>query len=439
ESGAAEIVKRLTEEGHEAFFAGGCVRDSLLRKSAKDVDIATSARPDEVKLIYPDAVAVGAHFGVLIIKLGDEAYEVATFRTDGEYIDGRRPESVTFTTAENDALRRDFTVNGLFLNPLTGKVLDFVGGRADLEAGIIRAIGDPDQRFEEDYLRLLRAIRFAVVLEFEIEPATLAAIGRRAPSIVNISAERIRDELARILVHENRVRGFDLLVETGLMKAVLPEILELKGCDQPPQFHPEGDVFVHTRIMLGMLPKESSLVLVLSVLLHDIGKPKTYSFDEAVNRIRFNGHAELGAEMADAILKRLRFPNEIVGPVVEAVANHMGFMNVQKMRTAKLKRFMARDGFEDELELHRVDCSSSNGLLDNYQFLLEKREAFANEPIIPPPLLTGADLIELGWKPGPRFGEVLTAVQTEQLEGRLADSKEALDWIKAQFSDDENG
>ena len=299
---AIQVVKKLQEEGYQAVFAGGCVRDQLLGLTPKDYDVATSATPDEVIRHFPQAVTVGAHFGVVLVKVQGYAIEIATFRTDGSYADGRKPESVTFATIEEDASRRDFTINGLFYDPITETLLDFVDGQKDLEAGRLRAIGDAKERFAEDHLRLLRAIRFATRFEFQIGDETWAALRELAPKITRISPERIRDELDRIWVHSHRVKGFDLLVESGLMLAILPEILKLQGCEQPPQWHPEGDVFVHTRIMLDMLPDEASLPLVLSVLFHDIGKPATYSFDQANDRIRFNGHDRVGADMTEKIL-----------------------------------------------------------------------------------------------------------------------------------------
>lgn len=428
---AVSIVRRLVEAGHQAVFAGGCVRDHLMGKEPKDYDIATSARPEEVQRLFPKTFAVGAHFGVILVREGEHSFEIATFRSDGEYTDGRRPESVSFTTAEQDAHRRDFTVNGLFYDPIKDEVLDYVGGRDDLARQVLRAIGDPHQRFEEDQLRLLRAVRFATVLGFEIEAVTWAAIVEMAPKIKSISAERIREELSRILLHPNRVRGFDLLVNSGLMAAVLPEILVLQGCEQPPQFHPEGDVFIHTRIMLGLLPAQVSLSLVWSVLLHDIAKPATFTRDPD-GRIRFNGHDKLGAEMSEEILRRLKYPNDVIEPTVEAVANHMVFKDVQKMRISRLKRFMARPGFEDEMELHRVDCQSSNGFSDNYDFIRQKQEEFGHDPLplIPKPLINGHGLMAMGIPKGPQVGELLTAVQNLQLEGVLTTSEEAFAWVK---------
>jgi poly(A) polymerase len=425
---ARALVQRLHDAGHMAYFAGGCVRDQLRGVEPHDIDLATSARPEQVQRLFPRTVAVGAHFGVIVVLEGGAEFEVATFRSDGAYVDGRRPEEVHFSSPREDAARRDFTVNGMFFDPLKNEVIDFVNGREDLEKKVLRAIGDPAQRFREDRLRLLRAVRFAAALDFEIAPETWAAVCAHSGEIPAVSAERIREELVRIFVSPQRVRGFDLLVASGLMQAVLPEITALQGCEQPPQFHPEGDVFVHTRAMLELLPADVSTALVFSVLFHDIGKPPTFAVDET-GRIRFNGHDKVGAEMARGILERLRFPREESEAIVEAVEQHMVFKDVQQMRVAKLKRFMARAHFDDELALHKVDCASSHGALDNYDFLLQKREEFASAPLIPPPLITGHDLLALGWKPGKALGQALEAVQTRQLEGTLTSRAEALDWI----------
>ena len=426
---ARELAHRLKAAGHEALFAGGCVRDRLLEHEPKDYDIATSATPAEVTKLFPGSNEVGAHFGVVIAKHGGHHVEIATFRTDGSYKDGRRPESVTFSTPEEDARRRDFTINGLFENPETSEVIDFVGGLTDLRNGVIRAIGDPKARFEEDGLRLLRAVRFAARLGFTIEPRTDASLRDCAHLLDRISPERIRDEFSRILTSPRRREGVQHLVDTDLMRHFLPEFLETLGCEQPPEWHPEGDVYTHTLIMLEMLEPDAPLELCLAVLLHDIAKPPTHTVDET-GRIRFNGHDALGAEMAETILRRLKYPNHVIAAVVPMVARHMQFMNVQKMRTAKLKRFMAEPTFPMEMELHRVDCGSSNGFTDNYEFLQAKEAEFAAEPLIPPPLVTGRDLIQLGLQPGPRFKEVLDLIQTEQLEGRLSERDEAIVFLK---------
>jgi tRNA nucleotidyltransferase/poly(A) polymerase len=427
---ALDLARRLRTAGHQALFAGGCVRDRLLGKPPKDYDIATSALPAQVIALCPGANEVGAHFGVVIAKHGGHHVEIATFRTDGSYRDGRRPETVTFSTPLDDAQRRDFTINGLFENPETGEVIDFVGGLPDIRAGVIRAIGDPLARFTEDGLRLLRAVRFATTLDFTIDPPTDTAIRQCASLLERISPERIRDEFSKILTAPRRRAGIEHLVNTGLIRHFLPEILPLIGCEQPPEWHPEGDVYTHTLIMLGMLAPDAPLELCLAVLLHDVAKPPCRTIDDDSGRIRFNGHDSMGAEMADAILRRLRYPNHVIAAVVPMVARHMQFMNVQKMRIAKLKRFMAEPTFADELELHRVDCGSSNGFTDNYEFLQAKAAEFAAQPLIPPPLVTGRDLIRLGLTPSPRFKEILEAVQTEQLEGRILDRQPALEFLQ---------
>ncbi|MFV0416388.1 MAG: CCA tRNA nucleotidyltransferase, partial [Chthoniobacterales bacterium] len=385
----------------------------------------TDATPGQVTSLFKKTIQVGAHFGVVVVVENNIEYEVATFRSDGDYTDGRRPESVTFTDARGDALRRDFTINGLFLQPETGEILDFVNGKKDLEKKLIRAIGNPAERFQEDKLRLLRAIRFATTLGFDIEKNTWTALRKLAPEIHAVSPERIRDELIKIFLSPARVRGFDLLDRSGLLEILLPEVAALKGCEQPPEFHPEGDVFVHTRLMLTLLHDTVSLPLVLGVLLHDIGKVPTQSVDPT-GRIRFNGHEGESAKMGFDILKRLRFSNAVIEPTLTLVRYHMAFKDVQQMRTAKLKRFLARETMPDEMELHRVDCLGSHGLIDNLDFLESKIEEFANEPLVPPPLVTGHDLIELGLRPGPLFKEILTNVETAQLEKEVTDRESAL-------------
>jgi len=370
--------------------------------------------------------------------LGASEFQVATFRADGMYIDGRHPNSVSFSSPQQDAERRDFTVNGMFFDPIRGELIDFVNGQSDLQAKILRAIGNPRDRFNEDRLRMLRAVRFAATLDYEIEANTWEALCGHSSDLRGVSAERIREELVRIFLSQQRVRGFDLLDASGLMQTILPEISKLKGCEQPPQFHPEGDVYVHTRKMLELLPKEVSVPLVFSVLFHDIGKPGTFSFDPVEQRIRFSGHDRLGAAMTERLMERLRFSRDEIDATVEAVDRHMVFKDVQKMRVSKLKRFMAAPHFEDELILHKMDCASSHGMLDNYEFLLRKREEFACEPLIPAPLIGGRDLIDLGWKPGPQFGKIIEAVQTRQLEGTLSSRGEALQWIREEFGDSGN-
>jgi poly(A) polymerase len=433
EQTARQIAARLRERGQVAYFAGGCVRDIVRGETPKDFDIATDATPEIVQQIFARTYAVGAHFGVIVVVENGFQFEVATFRSDDAYVDGRRPSSVHFSSPEEDAKRRDFTINGMFFDPVADKVIDFVGGRADLEAKLIRAIGDPAQRFQEDRLRMLRAIRFATVLDYKIDNQTWNAIVANAAAINEISAERIREELVRIFLSPNRVRGWDLLDESGLLRAILPELEAMKGCAQPEQFHPEGDVFEHTRLMLKQLTDKVSVPLVFAVLLHDVAKPVTATVDDT-GRIRFNEHDRIGAAMTEQIMERLRFSRAEIDATVEMVRQHMVFKDVPKMRVAKLKRFMARATFDKELELHRVDCLSSHRMLDNYDFLVRKREEFANEPIIPAPLVRGDDLIALGLKPGPKFGEILEAVETRQLEGNLKTREEALDWVTREYS-----
>ena len=432
EKTAREICARLSERGHVAYFAGGCVRDMVRSLTPKDFDVATDAPPEIVQQMFPHTYAVGAKFGVIVVVENGTNFEVATFRSDGRYLDHRRPTAVRFSSPEEDAKRRDFTINGMFFDPARNEVIDFVGGRADLEKKIIRAIGDPEQRFDEDRLRMLRAVRFSTVLDYQIDQTTWNALAANAASITQISAERTRDELVKIFLSPNRVRGWDLLDQSGLLRAVLPEIEPMKGCEQPQQFHPEGDVFQHTRLMLQLLPEKVSVPLVFSVILHDVAKPVTAAVD-STGRIRFNEHDRIGSVITEQIMERLRFSRAEIDATVEMVRQHMVFKDVAKMRVAKLKRFMARPTFAEELELHRVDCASSHRILDNYEFLLRKQEEFANEPIIPPPLLTGDDLIVLGMKPGPKFGEILDAVETRQLEGALKNREEALEWVKQEY------
>jgi len=433
EKTAREISRRLRKAGHIAYFAGGSVRDMVRGLPAKDFDVATDATPDIVQKIFARTYAVGAHFGVVVVVENGFNFEVATFRSDGAYLDHRHPIEVCFSSPKEDAKRRDFTINGMFFDPEKNEVIDFVGGRADLAAKLVRAIGDPAARFREDRLRLLRAVRFATELDYKIDNQTWGALVANAASINEISAERIREELMRIFLSPNRVRGWDLLDRSGLMGVILPEIDAMKGCLQPEQFHPEGDVYQHTRLMLELLPEKVSVPLVLAVLFHDIAKPVTATVDET-GRIRFNEHDRIGAAMTESIMERLRFSRAEIDAAVEMVRQHMVFKDVPRMRVAKLKRFMARPTFEEELELHRVDCASSHRMMDNYEFLMRKREEFANEPIIPPPLIRGDDLIALGMNPGPKFGEILEAVETCQLEGVLNSREQALEWIKSEYT-----
>jgi putative nucleotidyltransferase with HDIG domain len=424
---AVSIIRRLREAGHTAYLTGGCVRDLLLGRAAKDFDVATSARPDELLRLFPGSGQVGAHFGVVLVHEAGEQVEVATFRSDLEYLDGRHPDGVHFETdPRQDALRRDFTINALLLDPVGGEVLDFVYGRADLDSKLIRAIGDPERRFREDHLRLLRAVRFATRLGFEIEADTFAAIRRLAPSIQSVSAERVRDEITRILTEGGARRGMELLDATGLLQEVLPEVAALKGVQQPPEFHPEGDVWTHTLIMLDGL-QEPSVTLALGVLLHDIGKPPTFRIAE---RIRFDGHVERGIEIAHALLTRLRFPHQVTEGVEALIANHMKFMEVPRMRESTLKRFMRQPDFEEHMKLHRLDCLSSHGGLENYEFVRQKQQEVPPEQLKPAPLLTGRELIAAGYQPGPKFGVVLSEIEDAQLEGRISTAAEALEMAR---------
>jgi putative nucleotidyltransferase with HDIG domain len=430
---AISIVRRLREADHSAYLTGGCVRDLLLGRTAKDFDVATSARPDELLRLFPGSGQVGAHFGVVLVHEEGFQVEVATFRSDLEYHDGRRPDGVHFETdPRQDALRRDFTINALLLDPVSGEVLDFVNGRADLHAKLIRAIGDPERRFREDHLRLLRAVRFAARLGFDIEPETFAAIQCLAPLIRNVSAERVRDEIARILTEGGARRGFELLDSTGLLREVLPEVASLKGVAQPPEFHPEGDVWTHTLIMLDGL-RSPPITLALGILLHDVGKPATFRIAE---RVRFDGHVEKGIEIAHSLLTRLRFPNQVIEGVEALIANHMKFMEVPKMRESTLKRFMRQPDFEAHMELHRLDCLSSHGGLENYEFVRRKQQEVPPEQLKPAPLLTGRELIAAGYKPGPRFGIVLSEIEDAQLEGRISTAEEALELAKKELDSD---
>jgi poly(A) polymerase len=423
---AFEVLDRLRSSGHRCLIAGGAVRDLLLGREVKEIDIATSAPPSVVERLFPQTVGVGRQFGVILVIHRGIRFEVATFRTESGHSDGRRPDSVSFTDAQEDARRRDFTVNALFLDPESGQVLDFVGGRKDLEDGVIRTVGDACRRFEEDRLRLLRAVRFACLLGFELDPATFQEIRRQAPAIRIVSAERIRDELMKILTGPAPHRGLDLLRETGLLREILPEVEAMVGVAQPPQFHPEGDVFVHTRLMLELARHPLPETLALGILLHDVGKPPTFREAE---RIRFDGHAEVGAEMADTICRRLRLPNETVGRVVALVRDHLRFMHVQEMRESTLKRFLRQPHIEEHLELHRLDCLSSHRDLANWEFCKQKLEELGREKIRPAPLLNGHDLIRQGLKPGPLFKAILGELEDLQLEGRITSRQQALEWL----------
>lgn len=421
---AFAIAQRLKEKGHLAYFAGGCVRDALMNMEPRDFDVATTATPDEIEKIFSKTIPVGKQFGVIVVVEKNKPFEVATFRREGGYHDGRHPSEVSFTVPEEDAKRRDFTVNGLFYDPFKEKVIDFVAGEKDIRKKVIQAIGDPRLRFEEDKLRLLRAIRFASTLDFEIEEETWRALREKAHEINCVSPERIREELVKILTRPGTARGFALLSESGLMKQILPEIEIMKGVEQPPEFHPEGDVFIHTRMLLEKL-EGSDRVLALGALFHDVGKPPTFAIRDG--RIKFYEHAPIGAKMTEKIMKRLRFSNEEIEAVCACVENHMKFADVQKMREGKLKRFVTRPTFLTELELHKIDCESSHGKLDNYYFLKEKLKEFAKEELKPKPLVNGHDLMALGMKAGPAMKPLLEELYELQLEGKFKDHQEALE------------
>jgi len=435
---ANQICAVLRAEGHQAYLVGGCVRDILLGRTPVDYDVGTDATPDKVQELFPGSLAVGARFGVMIVPSGEGAIqvEVATFRSDIGYSDGRHPDKVVYTkSAEEDAKRRDFTINALLLDPVTNEVLDYVGGRRDLEAGIIRAIGRPTDRFQEDKLRMVRAVRFAARFGYGIEASTFSAIRRLAPEIRQVSAERLRDELTKILTEGAARRGFELLDETGLLEQLLPEVARMKGVEQPPQFHPEGDVWTHTLIMLGMLRAGSPPTLAWGVLLHDVGKPPTFTPASGPNgRIRFDEHAEVGTRMVEEICARLRFSNDDTAQIAGLVANHMRFKDATQMKPATLKRFVRLNEFSEHLELHRLDCTSSHGQLDNYEFVRKFIAETPPEEVRPPRLVTGDDLIALGYQPGPPFKAILEAIEEAQLNGKISTREAALRMAEEAFS-----
>lgn len=428
---ARYIVETLRSSGYQAYWAGGCVRDRLRNIPPKDYDVATSAKPDDVLKLFDQSLAVGAAFGVIVVRREGHSIEVATFRTDSTYSDGRHPDSVTFSTPRDDALRRDFTINGMFFDPVTEEIIDFVGGQEDLKARLIRCIGRPEQRFSEDALRLLRCIRFASVLDFTIEKETWDTLCRLSGQVTRVSVERIRDEITRILTGPHPGNGLDLLDQSGLLAHIIPECLPLKGCPQPPQWHPEGDVWTHTKIMLNLLNKPSP-ELAWSVLLHDIAKPDCLTTDRD-GRIRHSGHESVGAEKAVTLLQRLRFSNDFIKRVHDGVRYHMQFKDVSGMKPSTLKRMMARETFAMEMELHRVDCLSSHGKLDNYHFLEERQNHWEPEEIKPSPLITGHDLIAMGFVPGPSLGKVLDEIQELQLDGALSSRGEALEYLRKKY------
>jgi len=455
---AISIVRTLRERGHKAYLVGGCVRDLLLGREPADYDVATDATPDEVMRIFPDTYAVGAQFGVVLVPLPERdvasnvattcrdvtcyvspyvspkanVVEVATFRSDIGYSDGRHPDQVRFSKdPQEDVERRDFTVNGLLLDPVTNEVLDFVGGRKDLEAGIIRTIGDAMRRFAEDKLRMLRAVRFAARFGYAIEPETFQAIQQLASQIDRVSQERVRDELSKMLTEGRARQAFLLLDRTGLLHEVLPEIEAMKGVEQPPQFHPEGDVFVHTLLLLDNLPHPCTITLAWGTLLHDVGKPATFRI--APDRIRFDGHVDVGVKIAEEICHSLRFSNTDTDQILALIDNHMRFAHVQQMSESTFKRFVRMPRFDEHLQLHRMDCQSSHGDLSSYNFTRQKIASTPPEVMRPSPLISGDDLIAAGYPPGPLFKKILSAVEDGQLEGHLRSREEAMAFVRSEF------
>ena len=432
---ANSICETLLRNGYQALLVGGCVRDLLLGREPADYDVTTDATPVEVAGLFPESVAVGAQFGVILVPRDGWKVEVATFRSDLGYSDGRHPDRVVYSkTAQEDVQRRDFTVNGLLMRYDTGEVLDYVGGQEDLKAGIIRAIGEPDRRFAEDKLRMMRAVRFAARFGFEIETETFRAIRRHVKEIQRVSSERLREELTKMLTEGAARQAFELLDQTWLLGQVLPEIAAMKGVEQPPEFHPEGDVWIHTRMMIEGLPKGASPTLAWGVLLHDVGKPPTFqSAAETGDRIRFNNHVEVGVRMAEAICQRFRFSNEETEQIVSLVANHMKFGAVEEMKKSTLKRFVRQPHFEEHLALHRLDCLSSHRNLDSYGFVQRFLADTPPEQVRPERLLGGDDLQTMGYHPGPQFAEILRAVEDAQLEGTLRSKQEAQAFVLKDF------
>jgi poly(A) polymerase len=441
---ALHIACTLHAAGYEAYLAGGCVRDLLMGHEPRDYDVATSATPDVVLSSFPRTFSVGAHFGVVLVAEEETVTEVATFRSDGAYSDGRRPDSVRYTlSAEEDVRRRDFTINGLLLNPLVianspgeaealhAGVLDYIDGVADLNAGMIRAIGEPVRRFEEDQLRLLRAVRFAARFGFAIEPSTLAAIRAMAPKISSVSRERVHEELTKMLTEGHARRAFELLDETALLAEVLPEIARMKGVEQPPQYHPEGDVWIHTLMLLEQLEAGVPPTLAWGALLHDVGKPATFRI--APDRIRFDGHVEVGVAIGAEICRRFRLSNDETQQILALIENHMRFADAEHMRPSTLKRFFRMEEFPQHLALHKMDCMAGSKNLHHWNFVRERYEAMPEEVVRPTPLITGRELIAAGYKPGPRFKEILSAVEDAQLEGTIHTGDEAMALVRERF------
>lgn len=434
-STAMSIVRRLKQAGFEAYFVGGCVRDFVRGVTPGDYDIATSALPDQVTALFERTLAVGAKFGVIMVMADGHPYEVATFRSDDVYEDGRRPTSVHFSSAREDVFRRDFTINGLLMDPETHQIIDYVDGLADIDRKVLRTIGDPAVRFNEDYLRMLRAIRFAANLDYAMDPATQSAIQANAANIKGISAERIAEELQKILTHGGARRGFELMADTGILQQILPEVDRMRGVSQPPRFHPEGDVWQHTMIMLEMLSGETSPLiapaLAWGALLHDVGKPVSRTEDD--DGVHFHGHVKLGEAIAEGVLQRLRFSRAQKDTVLSLIHHHMAFMNVQKMRPARLKRFLRMPDFHLHLQLHRLDCLASHGMLDHYDFCRHQLQNLEHEALHPPRLLNGHDLMAMGFTPGKLIGEVLRTLEEEQLENRIHNSEEAAAFVQTRW------
>jgi len=431
------LLSRLREAGHRAFFVGGCARDMVLGLPPREYDITTSATPDEVSRLFEHTIPVGASFGVMLVIVGSCKFEVATFRRDESYSDGRHPDAVTYSASEEeDVLRRDFTINGMLYDPFTEEVIDYTGGLQDLKLGVVRTIGHPEERFNEDKLRLVRAVRFAARYGFKIEDETFRAIKSLADGIIQVSGERIRDELVKIVSQRNPGAGLMLLSESGLLEYILPEVEIMRGVEQPPEFHPEGDVFVHTCMVLDELYKNEdgdvSATLAMAGLLHDVGKPLTFT---VTDRIRFNGHDKLGADMSRDICRRLKFSNKEIDTICELVREHLKFKDVFHMKKSTLKRFVRMPYFEEHMALHKADCLASHGMLDAYDFVMERLEEFrlADEEIKPAPLITGKDLIRMGYKPGPVFKEILNFVEEAQLEGEIKDPSEAENLITDKY------
>ena len=432
---AERICARLRDAGYQALFNGGCVRDLILGREPADYDVCTDATPERVQQLFPGSLAVGAQFGVIVVVNNSTQVEVATFRADIGSADGRHPERVEFSSSpEEDVRRRDFTVNGLLMDPRDGRILDYVGGQADIKARIIRAIGAPELRFEEDKLRMARAVRFAARFDYTIEERTFAAIRNLAPQILQVSQERLRDELTKMLTEGAARRAFELLDESGLLRVLLPEVARMKGVEQPHQFHPEGDVWTHTLLMLEKLPAGAAPALAWGVLLHDVGKPPTFRPPAGPNdRIRFDEHVEVGVRIAEAICSRFRFSNDDAQQIAALVANHMRFKDVPQMRDSTRKRFARLPHFEQHLELHRLDCLSSHGSLSSYEFVQEFLAHTPPEEVRPPRLLTGEDLKQMGFQPGPKFKEILSFIEDAQLEGRVVTSEDARKLIQREF------